>query len=33
MDPLSEELFTETSDGLVLCKMINLAEFDTIDPR
>ncbi|CAM9454460.1 unnamed protein product, partial [Hapterophycus canaliculatus] len=33
MDPLSEDLFTETSDGLILCKLINLAEFDTIDPR
>ncbi len=33
MDPQSEALFTETSDGLILCKLINLAEFDTIDPR
>lgn len=33
MDPLSEALFTETSDGLILCKLINLAEFDTIDSR
>lgn len=33
MDPLSEALFTETSDGLILCKLINLAEFDTIDAR
>lgn len=33
MDPLSEDLFTETSDGLILCKLINLAEFDTIDAR
>ncbi|CAM9964616.1 unnamed protein product [Ascophyllum nodosum] len=33
MDPLSEALFTETSDGLILCKLINLAEFDTIDTR
>ncbi|CAM9190224.1 unnamed protein product [Ectocarpus sp. 4 AP-2014] len=33
MDPLSEDLFTQTSDGLILCKLINLAEFDTIDAR
>ncbi|CAM9433997.1 unnamed protein product, partial [Sphacelaria rigidula] len=33
MDPQSEALFTETSDGLILCKLINLAEFDTIDTR
>lgn len=33
MDPCSEDLFTETSDGLILCKLINLAEFDTIDSR
>lgn len=33
MDPASEALFTETSDGLILCKLINLAEFDTIDAR
>lgn len=33
MDPRSEALFTETSDGLILCKLINLAEYDTIDAR
>lgn len=33
MDPRSEALFTETSDGLILCKLINLAEYETIDAR
>ncbi|CAM9771694.1 unnamed protein product, partial [Choristocarpus tenellus] len=33
MDPLSEALFSECSDGLLLCKLVNLAEFDTIDTR
>ena len=33
MDPNSNDLFTKTSDGLILCKLINLAANDTIDER
>ncbi|KAG5180080.1 actin bundling protein [Tribonema minus] len=29
----SEKLFSEVSDGLLLCKLINHAEYDTIDER
>jgi hypothetical protein len=33
MDPNSDDLFTKTSDGLIYCKLINLAVNDTIDER
>ncbi|CAM9254077.1 unnamed protein product [Chrysoparadoxa australica] len=33
MDIEGEALFKDTSDGIILCKLINLAEFDTIDIR
>jgi hypothetical protein len=29
----TEELFDACKDGLLICKLINLAEFDTIDTR
>ncbi len=29
----SEQLFSECEDGLLLCKLINCAEYDTIDVR
>ncbi len=33
MDLESEQLFSECEDGLLLCKLINCAEYDTIDVR
>ncbi|XP_028832941.1 plastin-1 [Denticeps clupeoides] len=33
MDPENESLFKSVKDGVVLCKMINLSEPDTIDER
>ncbi|KAG5183492.1 actin binding protein, partial [Tribonema minus] len=33
MQTESEQLFSEVADGLLLCKLINHAEFDTIDER
>ncbi|XP_053290780.1 plastin-1 [Pleuronectes platessa] len=33
MNPNDESLFTSVRDGLVLCKMINLSQPDTIDER
>ncbi|XP_071354865.1 plastin-1-like [Trachinotus anak] len=33
MDPNDESLFTSVRDGILLCKMINLSQPDTIDER
>uniref|UniRef100_A0AC35TZE1 Calponin-homology (CH) domain-containing protein n=1 Tax=Rhabditophanes sp. KR3021 TaxID=114890 RepID=A0AC35TZE1_9BILA len=33
LDPQSQELYTKINDGLILCKLINLAVRDTIDER
>lgn len=33
LDPTSMELFTKTQDGLILCKLINLASHEAIDER
>ncbi len=33
LDPDSMDLFSKTSDGLILCKLINLATSDAIDER
>ncbi|KAM8953611.1 plastin-1 [Pelodytes ibericus] len=33
MDPSNNSLFTSLSDGILLCKMINLSQPDTIDER
>ncbi|KAG9494232.1 hypothetical protein GDO78_001864 [Eleutherodactylus coqui] len=33
MDPSNDSLFTSLRDGILLCKMINLSEPDTIDER
>ena len=33
INPDSAELFTKVGDGILLCKLINLANPGTIDPR
>jgi hypothetical protein len=33
INPESEDLFTAVGDGIILCKLINLAKKDAIDPR
>eukprot|EP01031_Cornospumella_fuschlensis_P026248 gene26248-31707_t len=33
MNPSSMELFSKTQDGIILCKLINLASYDAIDER
>lgn len=33
LDVESDDLFRKCSDGLLLCKLINLASMDTIDER
>ncbi|XP_048844394.1 plastin-1 isoform X2 [Brienomyrus brachyistius] len=33
MDPVNESLFKSVKDGILLCKMINLSQPDTIDER
>lgn len=33
LDVEGDDLFTKINDGLILCKLINLASMDTIDER
>jgi hypothetical protein len=33
LDPNSRDLFEKSSDGLILCKLINVAVVDSIDER
>ena len=33
LDPDTDDLFTKTQDGLILCRLINLASSDAIDER